>query len=128
MRAGIVMAVLVCVAAAAQAGDEECGNMRTQQEMNACATRLYDQADRRLNALYARLLAEIGNDAGAKARLRDSERAWIAFRDAQCGFESAGYEGGSIQPLIRATCMKRLTDARIVELQTGLDCRRSGGC
>ena len=51
------------------------------------------------------------------AALRDAQRAWIAFRDRACEVEGMRYEGGSIQPMIVAGCLERLTRARSEDLR-----------
>ena len=60
----------------------------------ACLHRALDAADARLNAAYRKAMSVIdtddrGMDAAAKAtwkaQLAAAQRAWIAFRDADCG-------------------------------------------
>ena len=50
------------------------------------------------------------------------QRAWIAFRDAECKFASSGVEGGSVQPMIHSGCLQGLTDARVTQLGSYLKC------
>ena len=78
-----------------------CDNPQAQMEMNACAAIDFERADAELNAEYRRAIAS-ARDAdrefdgagdrrpGDEATLREAQRAWIAFRDAQCRLE--GYE------------------------------------
>ncbi|MGH8173869.1 MAG: lysozyme inhibitor LprI family protein [Rhodanobacteraceae bacterium] len=77
-------------------------------------------ADAELNATYAALMAKL--DAPNQARLRDAQRAWIAFRDKECAFRSQGSDAGSIGPTAIAGCVTELTAARTVELKAQLDC------
>ena len=46
-----------------------------------------------------------------------SQRAWIAFRDAQCAFESSAMEGGTAAPLLFSGCAAQLTRERAKELR-----------
>ncbi|MFQ2812649.1 lysozyme inhibitor LprI family protein [Aeromonas caviae] len=51
-------------------------------------------------------------------RLRTAQRAWIAFRDAQCRYEVGVYEGGSMAPMVHSSCLTQLTEARTKDLNT----------
>lgn len=93
----------------------DCGQLTTQQEMNQCAAENYAISDKALNQVYQEVRQGLGEQA--KAQLTNAEERWIVFRDAQCTFESDRYEGGSIAPLIQATCMEQITDNRIAELR-----------
>ena len=94
---------------------QDCGQLATQLEMNQCAAENYSISDKALNQVYQEVRQ--GLDDGAKARLTTAEERWIVFRDAHCNFESDRFEGGSIAPLIQASCMEQITDNRIAELQ-----------
>jgi uncharacterized protein YecT (DUF1311 family) len=83
--------------------------------MNRCAREELRRADARLNVAYGRLLARL--DANRRTKLQKAERAWVAFRDAQCDYEGSESEGGSIQPLEIAACKTELTNARIAQLK-----------
>ena len=52
-----------------------------------------------------------------KELLKTAERNWIAWRDSECAYETAGSEGGSIQPMEYSECLTRMTEARIKDLQ-----------
>ena len=75
-------------------------------------------ADAELNAVYQNALnAMPGVDA--KDKLREAQRAWIAFRDAQAELQAdVTARGGSMAPLMQNTASKELTQARIRELET----------
>lgn len=86
----------------------------TQPEMNETAKEMYQLWDDTLNAVW-KLLEEDLNEADMKA-LREEEREWIAFKDAEV--QAAGLEngGGSLQPLLEAAKAAELTKARVYEL------------
>jgi uncharacterized protein YecT (DUF1311 family) len=44
--------------------------------------------------------------------LLTAQRAWLAYRDAACEAHASPFEGGSLQPLIRATCLSEITAER----------------
>jgi uncharacterized protein YecT (DUF1311 family) len=110
--------------------DAECEAAMSQMEMTACATQRFDRADAELNALYARLIAGAretdrapdngrvtGDDRpGEEATLREAQRAWVTYRDAQCRGEGYSERGGSMEPMIYQDCRARLTRERIAQL------------
>jgi uncharacterized protein YecT (DUF1311 family) len=136
MRA--LVCLFVCIAASvsfgvrAHAGPlytaRDCTKLDTQAEMNICAGKNEAAADAALNQLYRKLMAAQSGEA-AKARLRDAERAWVAYRDGECRFDvGPREEGGSIWPLAWSTCLRDKTDARLRELQHHLDCPSALAC
>ncbi len=76
----------------------------TQMEMNACAASDYARADEELNAIWRKL--------PKTTQLIAVQRAWIAYRDAECTYQKAQFEGGSIAPLIYSSCLSDLTKER----------------
>jgi uncharacterized protein YecT (DUF1311 family) len=100
---------------AAQAKKQPCADAQTQSEMNQCAYEEYKKADAELNKTYQQLLPKL--EAARQERLKTAQRAWIAFRDADCEYEAAEYEGGSMQPLIRYSCLESATRNRTAQLR-----------
>lgn len=80
----------------------------------------FKKADAALNATYAQLMAKLSGRSGQKLKL--AQRAWIAFRDAECALQGSAVEGGSAQPMVVATCMAGLTEQRVRELRAYLSC------
>ena len=113
----IVAAVLL--AGPALAGD--CNKAATQFDMNECADKAYQATDKVLNEVYKKVVAA---QEGDSAKLKAAQRAWIGFRDAQCSFETADSEGGSIQPMEYSICLTKLTKARTAELNAYLACQK----
>ncbi|GAB4297769.1 MAG: hypothetical protein Fur0025_35920 [Oscillatoriaceae cyanobacterium] len=68
----------------------------------------YQEADRLLNLAYQRLLNQLSSTR--REKLIDAQLAWIAFRDANCAFESNRVSGG------RNICLIRMTETRTQEL------------
>ncbi|MEO1404355.1 MAG: lysozyme inhibitor LprI family protein [Cyanobacteria bacterium J06635_1] len=94
---------------------QDCGLAETQQAMNQCAQQNYQQSDQALNVMYNSLKDSL--DGVAADNLVTAEKAWLEFRDGNCDFERSQFEGGSMAPLIYASCLEQLTDERIEELQ-----------
>ena len=109
-------ALLAAAAAQERAPKVSCDDPQTQAEMNICAGRRFAAADAKLNRVYDRLVAKLGDDGAARARLKTAELSWLKYRDDNCEYESAMYEGGSMRPLIHSTCLERMTKARTAEL------------
>jgi len=112
----LALCAALLAGAPAQAQSEEqseaqCQSPQTQQLMNACAGTAYKRADAELNTAWASAKT-FGEAIGQGAPLLDSQRAWLTYRDAACDVQASLYEGGSIQPLIRLTCLTTLTRER----------------
>ena len=107
-----------------------CEAPRVQQEMNWCAGQDFAAADAAMNAQWrltreamkardTAFAAQGGADRrkGWSASLLEAQRGWLRFRDAQCALEGYGARGGSLEPLLVASCKARLTRARTGELK-----------
>ncbi|HEU4650144.1 MAG TPA: lysozyme inhibitor LprI family protein, partial [Croceibacterium sp.] len=46
-----------------------------------------------------------------------AQRAWLAYRDAQCRSESFMARGGSMQPMLELQCKAYMTELRIQQLR-----------
>lgn len=49
--------------------------------------------------------------------LRAAQRAWITFRDAECGLAYAMWGSGSMRNIAASTCQLEMTAARTIELR-----------
>ncbi|GAA0544701.1 uncharacterized protein YecT (DUF1311 family) [Rhizomicrobium palustre] len=99
---------------------EDCSKAQTQSEMLICADKDSRATDKALNTLYGELLRRY--EPKYQVLLKDAERRWIAYRDAECRFETAATEDGSIHPMAYAQCITAKTKARITELTAQRDC------
>ena len=91
---------------------------QSQQEMNFQAERDAAKADKALNVVYKKLLASV-DEEGAKL-LKDSQRAWIAFRDAEAKFAADEARGGSMATMLYSGTLARLTEERVKQLKEHL--------
>jgi uncharacterized protein YecT (DUF1311 family) len=120
--------LLVCVTASlfamASAGHaEDCSTAATQADINQCAARNYEAADRILNLVFEQAIAKArqsdstvaGSNYSYETALRSSQRAWIAYRDADCAPPPREL-AGSISPTETADCMTQKTVTRTKEL------------
>ena len=92
-------------------------NAQTQAEMNREAAKDFHKADAELNSVYAAFVAKLP-DAESKRKLKESQRAWIAFRDAEAVFAADQFRGGSAAPVLRWTSITETTEQRIKQLKT----------
>jgi len=87
--------------------------------VNTQARAEFEQTDAELNKTYEALLTKL-QDAGSKEKLKQSQGAWLAFRDAGAAFVTDQARGGSMASTIRYETMKELTQHRIKQLNTRL--------
>lgn len=122
------MLLLPVAAAAFAAGAQKerriqpCESRSSQAEASRCAYEEYKAADAELNRVYGQLAGLL--DAEDKAALRESELAWIKYRDSTCVFESSQYKGGTMRPMIESFCLTRVTKSRTAELREQFELRR----
>jgi uncharacterized protein YecT (DUF1311 family) len=90
-------------------------------EMTQCADQRLKSTDAELNTVYAALMKKI--EAPDQKRLRDAERAWIAFRDSECLFRIGGEDqGGTLWPMLELQCKADMTEARVKDLREQVKC------
>ena len=113
----LLLSLTLLAAAPAQkrAQHDPCDDAQSQSEMNICADKRFKAADAVLNRVYNQLASKLDTDA--RARLKAAEVSWLKYRDDNCEYEAAPFEGGSMQPLIRSSCYERMTKARTEELR-----------
>lgn len=86
-------------------------------DMMDCIAAETERWDAVLNQSYKKLAGAL--DDPAKAALKDAQRKWIAYRDAECNLAymaAGGDEGGQMAPLAANDCMMSLTAIRASEL------------
>ncbi len=70
--------------------------------------------DARLNRAYKDVMAQLS--AARKKQLQEAQRAWIRYRDANCGFY-ADPDGGTLATVNGNDCFMSATAARAKELE-----------
>jgi len=97
---------------------------QTQMEMNQDAAGEFKAADTELNAIYQQILEDYADDDVFLANLKEAQRCWIDFRDAQLKMKypdrEPGYYG-SIQPVCEMTYLTELTQDRIKTLNVWIE-------
>lgn len=89
-------------------------------EIEYCANREFQKADRKLNVTYSQVLTQIKADTNKSMRSEfvQAQRRWIAFRDAECGAHYTYYMDGTIRGLMFVTCKTQLTEQREKDLRS----------
>ena len=114
---------------------EPCDDPQGQQQVDACAEHDLAAAETRLAEQWEETAAEMrslddalpeGGDgqAGYYDTLVAAQRAWLAYRDAECRSEGFLARGAPAQISVEALCKAYLTELRVEQLRvliTGLD-------
>ena len=91
------------------------GFAQTQTEMNQQAIVDYKTADSILNGTYKNVIFHLkGNQ---KQMLLIAQRNWVKFKTTHCETVALSYEGGSMQPLVKYSCLTEVTKERTRQLE-----------
>ncbi|WP_172971411.1 lysozyme inhibitor LprI family protein [Palleronia sp. THAF1] len=125
--------LMQCVGDAASACMEAEPDGQTTFGMTACMMIEAGFWDDRLNAMWPDVQAAVRADDAAEAGIAEgafaqraealltAQRAWIAFRDAECALDYALWGAGSMRSIAAASCKLDMTAARVQRLQTLLE-------
>ncbi|HKD78860.1 MAG TPA: lysozyme inhibitor LprI family protein [Candidatus Angelobacter sp.] len=117
----LITAVVMAVPAPAQHmndKDSPCASIAGTADLVGCLSKAQTSADANLNAFYKKVLETLHSRPDDVGRLRDAERLWLQYRDANCAAERGLYGGGSGGPPAYLSCKEAMTRARTKELQT----------
>ncbi len=95
-----------------------------QMGANYCMANALEMADAKMNATYKKLISVLAEEK----MLRDSQRAWLKFRDLECRLRTSGMGKGSATQYFVDSCNLDITLKRIKDLNhldTGSYCN---GC
>jgi uncharacterized protein YecT (DUF1311 family) len=97
-------------------------NAVTQYDMNSCAGKNLEDEDLELKKVYQQVLKKYASDATLVSKLKASQRAWIAFRDAEMDARFPNPNGyGSVFPMCDADIKADLTKERTKQLRVWLE-------
>jgi uncharacterized protein YecT (DUF1311 family) len=123
MRAILPALCLLSLGLGAPALAQECDPSDDSQiGMSICAGADYVAADAELNKTYSELMERLSDDAEGRKLLQATQRAWIAFRDAECEFSTNDSRDGSIHPMLVSNCLESLTIDRTKQLAAYMEC------
>jgi uncharacterized protein YecT (DUF1311 family) len=84
-------------------------------EVRDCIDEEYERLDKELNAVYGDLSAK--STPAARRALVASERAWLAFRRAQCDYEAHADYGGTLSLVLVDGCHLDMLARRVKEIR-----------
>ena len=98
-------------------------------QINECRFAEFKITDGKLNQVYRQVLNELAERAkdddtsasAARQELITAQRAWLQFRDGECGALYTYYENGTIRNMAALQCKIDLTNERIATLGRWLD-------
>lgn len=102
---------------------------QTQGEMNAETGGEFQVADKQLNSIYQEILSDYADDEAFIASLKEAQRCWIAFRDAQLKMKYPDRDPGhygSVLPMCEAMYLTELTQDRIKALNVWIEGAEEG--
>ncbi|MDR6566165.1 Protein of unknown function [Chitinophaga ginsengisegetis] len=96
---------------------------QSQSELNKQAGQEYKEADKKLNDIYQLILKDYAANKAFIKNLKDAQRIWIQFRDAQVQamYPAAAKSYGSAFPMCRAGYLTELTNQRTEALRVWLN-------
>lgn len=100
-------------------GFDECSKKAiTTIEIRQCLAQELSYYDKKLNASYNELISKLAKHQ--QDSLKKAQRAWLAYRNAECDFAAFSEQPGTIAPVIITTCFINMTKNRVNELNTYL--------
>jgi uncharacterized protein YecT (DUF1311 family) len=116
--------------ASVTAANADCSEPQSNYEMKMCAKQDWEKADAALNVAYGKALDDARQSYRSmkgspgyermpdnEAMLRNAQRTWIAFRDANCSYHYQVFYGGTNAGLAYLMCMAEMTKSRLKELR-----------
>lgn len=98
-------------------------DIQNQLEIENNAKSEYERADLKLNQVYQKIIQVYKNDTVFIKSMKEAQRQWIKFRDAQVKmkYPPCLYANGSVLPMCRYYYLKELTSFRVNELKQWVD-------
>lgn len=125
MRVHYAIALSLCLLSSSALA-LKCNPEGRQDEMNQCAADDFAKADQALNDTYQALLKKYKDNKPYLKQLKQAQRAWIKFRDAELAAMFACDDEmrmcwGSMYPLLHLGAKQALTENRTKHLKIYLE-------
>jgi uncharacterized protein YecT (DUF1311 family) len=126
MRLLLAAAVLTMAGTALAQDIPGCENATSNVEIGNCVYAAYQKADKELNAIWPKVLAYIdgqGEDMPAdaletwKTTIVAAQKAWVSFKEQDCGAVQYEWWGGSGAGIAETTCLYSHTAQRVEDLK-----------
>ncbi|QYG09220.1 MULTISPECIES: lysozyme inhibitor LprI family protein [Janthinobacterium] len=115
-----IMLALLVLASGSAFANSACDTPRNDFDGLYCLNKVYQEADKELNANYKKLSSQL--DAGGKQKLKSGQLAWISNRNQNCSKREAS------DFYVNLDCATRTTIERAQFLQDRVRECVSGGC
>jgi uncharacterized protein YecT (DUF1311 family) len=112
----LIVASPICPAQHMNAKDASCQGPASTVDEAACFGAALSRADAELNRFYRRVQTVV--EGRHLSNLKNAQRLWIQFRNANCSAEYDLYEGGTAGPTVKSACLEAMTRRRTEELNT----------
>ena len=106
------MMILLLALAAVSSAPYTC-TQTTTNDLVGCAFGKFKKADAALNAQWKSM--------ERPAKVLRAQRAWLAYRDAECEAQNFASPDGSLYPVFKYLCLAELTDQRVKQLNQTAD-------
>lgn len=97
---------------------------QSQMEMNQNASNANNDADKKLNAVYQKILKLYSKNDLFVKNFKTAQKFWLQYREAQIEMKypkrSKGYYG-SVLPMCQANYLEELTNIRVKQLEVWLN-------
>jgi uncharacterized protein YecT (DUF1311 family) len=90
---------------------KDCNKVKTQREENVCQGDAESATERNFAAFYSSLESIVGS-----GRLRDSQQAWVDYRNRQCDAIFDFWRSGTVAPSAAMRCKIELARSRMRDL------------
>ena len=106
-----------CIGAASNQCQQATPDGSTTIGIASCIQAESEVWDTILNRKYKEVRAAFSTEQGLAEQLLAAQRAWIAFRDAECQLVYAMWIDGTIRITIASECVLQMTARRALELR-----------
>lgn len=110
----VVASLLLAVVLNSTAKGAEKGPPPSNRQLVETAYEEFAAADTKMNAAYQQLLGVMDDDG--KAALKEAQRKWLAWRDAQAQFDAHALKGGKLFQMEVNGSLAQTTKKRTAQL------------
>jgi uncharacterized protein YecT (DUF1311 family) len=93
---------------------KNCKTFPSHTQAHECSQLTASPVEQGLDRVYQQLVSQLGG--ASREKLINSQLAWVSFVEAQCGFETRGFDNGTQSSPVRDRCLERLMQQRTQDL------------
>lgn len=118
------MCLLCALCMPTYASSKNCDSKRSTAATITCLKAQVQKHQENLNTAFSDALS--GSEEGHQDQIKQSQSAWLSYRDLQCEFHAEAEDHESLKRLENLRCMSNLTRERI-QILSGLDVKQDSG-